>query len=130
MCASPRPTSRGARPWRRRAAGWCWRPRGFAVLFGAVALKLADATIVDPMLPKPEAQLRTAAGAADRRDGASRRRHDLRLHAARAMITDRNGEILAISLPTAALYANPREMIDAGRRGAQAEGGAAAARRG
>ncbi|MBC7801489.1 MAG: penicillin-binding protein 2, partial [Gemmatimonadaceae bacterium] len=30
----------------------------------------------------------------------------------RAMITDRNGEILAISLPTSGLYANPREMID------------------
>ena len=28
------------------------------------------------------------------------------------MITDRNGEILAISLPTAAIYANPKEMID------------------
>ncbi len=28
------------------------------------------------------------------------------------MITDRNGEILAVSLPTAGLYANPREMVD------------------
>jgi cell division protein FtsI (penicillin-binding protein 3) len=34
------------------------------------------------------------------------------LRAKRAMITDRNGEILAISLPTASVYANPREMID------------------
>ncbi len=33
-------------------------------------------------------------------------------HGPRAMITDRNGEILAISLPTAGLYANPKEMID------------------
>ena len=28
------------------------------------------------------------------------------------MVVDRNGEILAISLPTAGLYANPREMMD------------------
>jgi cell division protein FtsI (penicillin-binding protein 3) len=31
----------------------------------------------------------------------------------RATITDRNGEILAVSLPTSGLYANPREMMDA-----------------
>src|SRR6185437_7219727 len=30
----------------------------------------------------------------------------------RAMITDRNGQILAISLPTAELFADPRQVID------------------
>jgi cell division protein FtsI (penicillin-binding protein 3) len=34
-------------------------------------------------------------------------------HIERAMITDRNGEILAVSLPTAGLYANPSELTDA-----------------
>ena len=79
---------------------------GFAMLFLAVALKLADATIVQPLPPhrpdKPIAQLFEEAKPVD--SGPRARR---------AMITDRNGEILAISLPTAALYANPREMIDA-----------------
>src|ERR1019366_5458406 len=31
---------------------------GFAMLFAALVLKLADATIVDPVVPKQEAQLR------------------------------------------------------------------------
>jgi cell division protein FtsI (penicillin-binding protein 3) len=78
---------------------------GFAALFCAVLLKLADATIIDPVAPhridKPIAALfePPKPGAAD-------------AHHTRAMITDRNGEIMAVSLPTAALYANPREMID------------------
>ncbi len=33
-------------------------------------------------------------------------------HGPRATVTDRNGEILAVSLPTVSLFANPREMID------------------
>ncbi len=78
---------------------------GFAVLFLAVALKLADATVVQPLMPhrpeRPIAQLLEPQKAAD-----------ATVHAQRAMITDRNGEFLAVSLPTVALYANPKEMID------------------
>jgi cell division protein FtsI (penicillin-binding protein 3) len=85
----------------------------FAVLFGAVVVKLADATVLQPIRPKPLAQQRrpepppppgtvsSAASAAD-----------LSPHGARATITDRNGEILAFSLPTASLYANPKELFD------------------
>ncbi len=88
----------------------------FAVLFGAVTLKLADATVIQPVLPKLATQHRgeppgapvqpvlagtTAPAAADTGP-----------HGLRAMITDRNGEILAVSLPTAGLFANPREMAD------------------
>jgi cell division protein FtsI (penicillin-binding protein 3) len=89
---------------------------GFAVLFGLVVIKLADATIVDPVQPKPVAAERRpdplpkAAGDA----GAAMipAALDTSIHANRAMITDRNGEILAVSLPTAGLFANPRELTD------------------
>lgn len=78
---------------------------GFALLFVAVIGKLADATILQPVAPhrveRPIAELVAGPG-----------KRDASLPTGRAMITDRNGEILAISLPTAALYANPREMID------------------
>jgi cell division protein FtsI (penicillin-binding protein 3) len=89
---------------------------GFALLFAALVIKLADATVIQPMRPKPVAQMRkpepppppgasiTASLAAAPVDLGSR--------AARATITDRNGEILAISLPTASLFANPRELFD------------------
>ena len=100
---------------RRRAALERTRARlvlsaaGFALLFGALALKLADATVIDPVLPRlPETRLHPPEPPADGKDAA----REPVLHAQRAMITDRNGEILAISLPTAGLYANPREMID------------------
>jgi cell division protein FtsI (penicillin-binding protein 3) len=79
---------------------------GFGVLFFAVVLKLADATIVQPLAPhrveRPVAELLDA----------PKQSQDVTMMARRATITDRNGEILAISLPTAALYANPRELID------------------
>jgi len=88
---------------------------GFLMLFGAVALKLAGATVLFPMpskrldrfaqLPDPDGAEPGLAGIlpAPLRDPGPH---------TRAMVVDRNGEILAISLPTAGLYANPREMMD------------------
>ncbi len=87
---------------------------GFAALFGSVAVKLALATVILPVLPKQVAERHQdppppPAGIAGQTIPAAL---DLDMHAQRAMITDRNGEILAVSLPTAGLYADPREMID------------------
>jgi len=93
---------------------------GFFLLFGAVALKLAGATVLFPMpskrldhlaqLPAPSVdQLPASPGLPSNMPPPPP--SDAGPHT-RAMVTDRNGEILAISLPTAGLYANPREMID------------------
>jgi len=88
---------------------------GFLVLFSAVIVKLAGATVVFPMAsrrlehmarlpdPTPAGETPGATQAAAAPDPSPH---------TRAQITDRNGEILAISLPTAGLYANPREMMD------------------
>ena len=110
---------------KRRAAMEQTRSR---LVFAALRLRAAvprggrgsspDATIIQPLAPHRPEQ-------ADRRAGRGTEPKEAGRAVQRAMITDRNGEILAISLPTAALYANPREMIDTGRRGAQAEAGAA-----
>ncbi len=84
---------------------------GFFLAFGAVAAKLTSATVVFPMAPS-KAEMRplvpadpgpTAPDAVPMAAGAPH---------PRATILDRNGEILAISLPTAALFADPKEMID------------------
>ena len=88
---------------------------GFTLLFGAVAARLAIATVVAPVqtnrvaieearLPPPGAPLPDEVDA----------KPDPNAMRPRAMITDRNGDILAISLPTASVYADPREMADAG----------------
>ncbi len=86
---------------------------GFTVLFSAVMVKLALATVVIPMQPRraergppplPDSVNATADAPAP--DPAHDAPHP------RATITDRNGEILAVSLPTAGVYANPKEMID------------------
>ena len=115
---------------RRRAALERTRGRlvfaagGFALLFGAVTLKLVDATVLRPVASKAVAMLRRpdpppapvavdlshpdlvpVAATGDIGQFAMPR-------ARRAMITDRNGEILAVSLPTAGVFADPREMID------------------
>ncbi len=70
---------------------------GFALLFGAVAAKLADATLFSPVMPtRLQAMARAAA--------------PVEHQASRGAIADRNGEVLAVSLPVTALYANPREI--------------------
>ena len=82
---------------------------GFCLLFGAVTAKLAGATILFPMRPN-KAQI--APLVPPDPGPESDKPEVLNMPHVRATITDRNGEILAISLPTAALFANPREMID------------------
>ena len=85
---------------------------GFGVLFIAVVIKLAGATIIVPMQPRHVAQLPPAVPDMAPEAGADTPpTRDPTPHT-RAMIVDRNGEILALSLPTSGLYANPKEMID------------------
>jgi cell division protein FtsI (penicillin-binding protein 3) len=71
----------------------------FAVLYVAVAARLADATVFNGAAPR-QAAPPVAVIAPEPPVG-------------RASITDRNGMILAVSLPTVALYANPRQILDA-----------------
>ncbi len=96
---------------RRRAALERTRSRlvvtaaGFSVLFLVATLKLADATVLRPLQPhRPEHKIvLPPPSKADAEMGALSRR---------ATITDRNGQILAISLPTVDLFADPRQVID------------------
>jgi cell division protein FtsI (penicillin-binding protein 3) len=86
---------------------------GFAILFGAVSAGLVARTVIFPMapthaqmtsnVPPPDAKIGDDIG--DDGKGTTQ-------HRPRASILDRNGEVLAISLPMAALYANPVEMMD------------------
>ena len=70
---------------------------GFGLLFLAVGGKLTLATLLDPATPKLRAA--PTVPSADPQ-------------VARAAITDRNGEVLAVSLRVVELYANPREIND------------------
>jgi cell division protein FtsI (penicillin-binding protein 3) len=84
---------------------------GFALLFGAVAAKLTAATVLFPMAPTA-AETRPLVPPDPGPDTPDAEPMIAGAHKPRATILDRNGEILAISLPMAALYADPREMID------------------
>jgi cell division protein FtsI (penicillin-binding protein 3) len=70
----------------------------FGVLYLAVAARLADATVFSRTAPR-QAAPPVAAIAPDP-------------PVERASIVDRNGVLLAVSLPTVALYANPRQISD------------------
>jgi cell division protein FtsI (penicillin-binding protein 3) len=75
----------------------------FLLLFLAIAGKLADATLINPMKPAPrivEQFVPEAPAAA------------VAPPSGRASIVDANGQILAVSLPVADLYADPRQMMD------------------
>jgi cell division protein FtsI (penicillin-binding protein 3) len=122
---------------RRRAALEHTRGRlvivaaGFAVLFALVIGKLVDATVVNPVKPRMEAQQRrpdplpAAVAGAPASPGApaatpaaavvpppAMAASDFGPRVKRASITDRNGEALAISLPYADLHANPQIVYD------------------
>ena len=106
----PRHRVAQARTQKRLTLAACF----FALLFGLLVMKLTDATIVDPMRPRAQAQLRRPEAPPPLTPGqpAAPAAADYGLHVTRATITDRNGEILAISLPTASVIANPSEMFD------------------
>ncbi|MDE8346384.1 MAG: penicillin-binding protein 2 [Acidocella sp.] len=73
----------------------------FTCLFAVLALRLTYATILHPILPAP-AQIAAMQPVLDVTPPPP----------GRADITDRNGTILAVSLPGAELYADPRQISD------------------
>jgi cell division protein FtsI (penicillin-binding protein 3) len=73
----------------------------FAGLYAVLALRLTYATIIHPILPAP-AVLEAMQPQLDVTPPLP----------GRADITDRNGTILAVSLPGAELYADPRQVSD------------------
>ncbi len=87
---------------------------GFACLFGAVSVKLALATVLLPMAPaKRQIAPQVPQIPVIRADPHGLYADDAGLpQVRRATVTDRNGQILAISLPMAAVFANPLELID------------------
>ncbi len=80
---------------------------GFCVLFAAVLGRLAVATIVTPLAPhrveRPVAEIVAS---------VPRGPIETTLPGQRAMITDRNGQPMAISLNTVSLFADPRQIAD------------------
>lgn len=96
----PRPQPVVAIHWQRKFR-WrlCLGGALFTLLFICVAAKLIDATVIHPLLPN------RATLAALRPDFNTRLSEP-----DRAPILDRNGRLLAVSLPGAALYADPRQI--------------------
>lgn len=86
---------------------------GFCALYGAVTFKLTFATILMPLAPQKQ-QIGPQVPAIPKSDPKGVMSGDFSLpQIKRASIIDRNGQILAISLPVAQVYANPLEIIDA-----------------
>ncbi|MFT8719129.1 peptidoglycan D,D-transpeptidase FtsI family protein [Acetobacter sp.] len=84
----------------------------FCGLFGVVALKATIATIISPMAPEAR-QIRPQVPEIPKIDPKSTLTSALAMpQVKRAMIVDRNNQALAVSLPVAQVYANPKELID------------------
>lgn len=84
----------------------------FCFFFGAVAFKLILATIIMPLPPQKQ-QIAPQVPPIPVSDPKGIMAGDFSLpQIKRASIIDRNGQILAISLPVAQVYANPMEIID------------------
>ncbi|WP_182356941.1 peptidoglycan D,D-transpeptidase FtsI family protein [Komagataeibacter europaeus] len=85
----------------------------FCVLFSAIGLKLTMATIISPMPPQQQ-QIAPQVPPIPKSDPKGMIAGDVALpQVHRASIIDRTGQVLAMSLPVAQVYANPQEMIDA-----------------
>ena len=85
----------------------------FAFLFLVVIGRLSWVTVIAPRGPGPGERPSVALfEQPPSRDPEQPDTPARPVRGPRAMITDRNNEILAISLPTAALYANPKELVD------------------
>src|SRR5271168_1319227 len=82
---------------------------GFSLLFGAVVAKLTAATVLFPMAPSAAAS-RPEVPADPGVQNPESMPVVADVRKPRATIEDRNGQILAISLRTSALFANPKEM--------------------
>ena len=81
---------------------------GFMVLFAAVLTKLSLATVVVPAMPH-----RLEPHVTEVVNRAPRASIQATLPGQRAMITDRNGQPMAMSLNTVSLFADPRQIGDA-----------------
>ena len=86
---------------------------GFTGLFALVAGKLTFATVLMPMaIPARDIAPLVPVVAPPPTSSGSSLSADMMPLTKRATITDRNGQILAISLPLANVYADPRAVID------------------
>lgn len=86
----------------------------FVGIYAAVAAKLTDATVLQPLLPSQSLVATDVPKLPPRPTAYAGSPAALPIvgRAHRAAIIDRNGEILAISLPMATAYADPRQVTD------------------
>lgn len=89
-----------------------WVGGAFAVVFLVVALRLVDAMILSSGGGENGASLPPPSPALSLSPFASGSAQDLAALGVRADIVDRKGELLATSLPTKSLYADPKMIID------------------
>src|SRR5690606_13985110 len=85
---------------------WSWRSAAVAVVFGVAAALMVARAFELQVLRKDFLQ----------HQGIARHVRAVEIPAHRGMITDRNGEPLAVSTPVASVWVNPQELGEAARR--------------